>query len=156
MTVGRDLGAQLIAEVNQARAELLAAIDRFSEEQMTAPALDGWTAKDHLAHIAAWDELRFYEISRVARGDRGAFTDITGQQVEAFNSWTFGLRRDWPLAQVMRELGYARSRVLQAIAACPDSHLPEAAEGRGRIRRAAGHDREHAGYISEWRQREGT
>ncbi len=150
-----DLRSQLFSEVQEARSQLLAAIDGLSEEQMVAQALDGWSAKDHLAHIAAWDELRFHEINRVARGDRPAFADITPLQVDAFNSWTIDLRREFSTAQVLRELELTRSRVLEAVGACPDSRLGEAAEGRGRIRRAAAHDLEHAALIREWRQREG-
>jgi hypothetical protein len=40
-----------------ARDALLAAIHGLSDAQMTEPSLDGWSVKDHLAHLALWDDV---------------------------------------------------------------------------------------------------
>ena len=48
----------LLRHYRQMRTELLAAIDGLSDEALVEPSLDGWSVKDHLAHIAHWDEIR--------------------------------------------------------------------------------------------------
>lgn len=157
-TVRKAVGLrdELLAELEGARRELLAAADGLGGAQITRPMTEGgWSVKDTLAHVSSWDELRCFEVARVARGDEPLYA---GLQEEDFASWNAGLmsvRRDLPLHQVLRELSYAREHVLAVISAVPDEHLPDVAPGRVRIRRAAAHDREHAEAIREWRKREG-
>lgn len=43
----------LLQHYRQMREELLSAIDGLSDELMTEPSLDGWSVKDHLAHLRA-------------------------------------------------------------------------------------------------------
>ncbi len=49
---------ELLRRYRDSRAKLLAAIDGLTDEQMSDPSLDGWAVKDHLAHMALWDDLR--------------------------------------------------------------------------------------------------
>ena len=58
----------LLQHYRQMREELLAAIDGLSDALMTERSLDGWSVKDHLAHLALWDDLRAAEVpaSRLA------------------------------------------------------------------------------------------
>ena len=148
---------QLLLEMKTARARVLDAVAGLTEEEITRPEIDGWSVKDHLAHLAAWDELRYYEISRVSQGYAPAFLGLTNEQVEAFNEIAHALRRGFSPAQVLWELESARSRVLKAIADCPEERLQDlAAEDVPlRARGAIHHDSEHADYIREWRREEG-
>ena len=50
------------------RAELLGAVDGLGDEVMVEPSLDGWSIKDHLLHLALWDEIRVQEIDRISAG----------------------------------------------------------------------------------------
>lgn len=46
----------LLSEIEQTWTALLAAINRLTEAQLTIPQdAQGWTAKDHLVHLAAWE-----------------------------------------------------------------------------------------------------
>lgn len=45
----------LLAETAAARGELEAFVAGLPAERLLVPGPDGWTMKDHLAHIAAWD-----------------------------------------------------------------------------------------------------
>jgi len=42
----------LLQHYRQTREGLMSAIDGLSDEQMSEPSLDGWSVKDHLAHLA--------------------------------------------------------------------------------------------------------
>jgi len=48
----------LVAHYRRMREGLLAAIDGLSDEQMAERTLDGWSVKDHIAHLAFWDDIR--------------------------------------------------------------------------------------------------
>ena len=58
----------LLAHFHQMRAALLAAIEGLNDAQMVEPSLDGWSVKDHLAHLALWDDLRASEVERISAG----------------------------------------------------------------------------------------
>jgi hypothetical protein len=48
--------AELLAEIERTWMPLTTAIDRLTEAQLTIPQdAQGWTAKDHLIHLAAWE-----------------------------------------------------------------------------------------------------
>jgi hypothetical protein len=44
--------AALLDHYRGMRKEMLGAIDGLSDALMTEPSIDGWSVKDHLAHIA--------------------------------------------------------------------------------------------------------
>jgi Protein of unknown function (DUF1706) len=50
-----DSAAELVERVRAARASLESAIAGLSEAQLTQLGPQGWSVKDHLAHIAAWE-----------------------------------------------------------------------------------------------------
>ena len=144
---------QLITELEHSRAELLRAIGGLSEEQMTCPEINGWSVKDHLAHLTVWDEMRFFEISRIARGGEAGFP-VT-EEIDWLNEPTVVMRRKLSLKQVIIDLAYARDLVLQAVAICPEDRLdPTLYEDIG-IEGGVAHDRSHAETIVAWRQKEG-
>jgi hypothetical protein len=58
----------LLAHYRRSRAELLDAIAGLSEAQMTERTLDGWSVKDHLLHLALWDDVRAAEVVRISAG----------------------------------------------------------------------------------------
>jgi hypothetical protein len=52
----RHTKAELLSEINQAWTNLNTALDNLIPEQMTdIRDPEGWTVKDHLVHIAAWE-----------------------------------------------------------------------------------------------------
>ena len=46
---------ELLSNMNWARGELEALIASTPPELMIGPRKDGWSAKDHLYHLATWD-----------------------------------------------------------------------------------------------------
>lgn len=146
---------QLITELEHSRAELLRAIGGLSEEQMTRPAINGWSVKDHLTHLTVWDEMRFFEISRIARGGEASFKETPDEEGLAWiNEPTVVMRRRLSLAQVLADLSFARDLVLQAVALCPEERLDQGLYGEIGIGGGAAHDRSHAKTIADWRKKE--
>jgi len=135
-----------------ARAELVQAIDGLSEAKLTEPSLDGWSVKDHLAHLAQWHEVRYLDTLRLAAGKQSA-VNSTPEQDELFNQVTAGWRRPLSLEQVMWELATSRQRVLDAVEALGSEGLERALQKEWPLR--TGHESEHAGYIRLWRQSQG-
>ena len=88
----------LLEHYRQTRADMLTAIEGLSDEQLTEPSLDGWSVKDHLAHIALWDDIRAAEVTRISAGHDSAWR-MTDEQDESLNLMTHGLRQGLSAAQ---------------------------------------------------------
>jgi uncharacterized damage-inducible protein DinB len=145
--------AALLEYYRRTRADLLAAIDGLSDAEMTETSLDGWSVKDHLAHLALWDDLRADEVERISAGHESVWR-MTPAQDEAYNEMGYHLRRDLPLAQARWELDRSRRRLLDAITAATARGLDASLYGEAGLR--TGHEAEHAGWIQRWRRERGA
>ena len=142
----------LLRHYRQMREELLAAIDGLSDALMTERSLDGWSVKDHLAHLALWDDLRAAEVLRISTG-HAPVCRMTEEQVTVVNELAHALRRDLSLAQVRWELAASRQRVLDAIASATSRGLDPSLYGDAGLRST--HEAEHTGWIRRWRREKG-
>src|SRR2546423_8722145 len=111
MTEDRD---ELLQHYLQMRQDLLSAIEGLSDAQMSEPSIDGWSVKDHLAHLALWDDIRASEVLRISAGHESAWR-MTGGQDEAFNAMAHDLRVGLSVEQARWELAQSRQRLLDAI-----------------------------------------
>jgi hypothetical protein len=145
---------QLLLEMDNARDRVNDAIAGLSEEQMSQQDINDWSVKDHLTHITLWHELRFFELSRIARGGRAGFPETDETGVEHINEQFAANRRPLPLSQVLADLEFAREMVREALSNCPEDRLDlrfyEELGPHG-----AGHETSHAEMITTWRKREG-
>lgn len=142
----------LLEHYGRTREGLLAAIDGLSDALMTETSLDGWSIKDHLAHLALWDDLRAAEVVRISAGHDSAWR-MTDEQDDAYNTMGYDLRRSLPLAQVRWELATSRQRLLDAIASATARGLDASLYGEAGLRST--HEVEHAGWIKRWRDGRG-
>jgi uncharacterized damage-inducible protein DinB len=146
--------ADLREHYARVRAELLAAIEGLSEAQLTEESLDGWSVRDHLVHVAVWDEVRSLEIARISDGLVHAWSaSMTPAEVDEFNDLTVRLRKRWSGQETVAQLQWARHRVLEAIEAATERAFDESLYGESGLR--SEHDLEHAEHIRAWRQRKG-
>ena len=146
---GRD---QLLLELDTAHARVKEAIAGLTEEQMSQPELDGWSVKDHLTHLTLWHEMRFFEVSRIARGGHAGFPETDEAGIEHINQQFVANRRSLPTEQVLADLDFAREMVRQAVAAAPEDRLDlRFYEELGPT--GAGHETDHAEIIDSWRKR---
>ena len=53
---------ELLQHIDQDWTQLMTAIAALTVEQVITPNADGWTVKDHLAHLAHWEQwlLRYH------------------------------------------------------------------------------------------------
>jgi uncharacterized damage-inducible protein DinB len=142
----------LIEHYRQTRAELLSAIEGLRDEQMTEPSIDGWSVKDHLAHITLWDEIRAHEVERISAGYEAAWR-MRGEQDGVYSELGYTLRHDLSLDQVKWELATSRQSLLDAIAATTPRGLDGSRYGEAGL--WSNHERQHAGWIKRWREEKG-
>jgi hypothetical protein len=145
--------AELLEHYTRVRADLMAAIEGLSEAQMTEPTLEGWSVQDHLAHLAAWDEVRSLEIARISAGGTRAWPLLPDDQIETFNQLTVGARRAWTLPEALVELAWTRQHVLDVIAVAAEPAFDESRYGESGLEST--HDLGHAAQIREWRVSKG-
>jgi uncharacterized damage-inducible protein DinB len=143
---------QLLQHYARMREEMLSAIAGLSDEQMTERSLDGWSVKDHLSHIALWDEVRAAEVARISAGHHSAFR-MSEEQDRLYNELGHDLRKALPLEQVRWELTTTRLALLEAIGAATPRGLDGSLYGEAGLR--SSHEGQHAGWIKRWRGERG-
>jgi|SRR5919106_5049393 uncharacterized damage-inducible protein DinB len=150
MTEDRD---GLLQHYRQTREELLAAIDGLSDELLSEPSLDGWSVKDHLAHLALWDDVRAGEVARISAGHASAWR-MSGAQDEAYNAMSHELRLGLSADQARWELATSRQKLLDAIAGATPRGLDLSLYGEAGLR--SGHEAQHTEWIKRWRGERGV
>jgi uncharacterized damage-inducible protein DinB len=139
---------ELLQHYRRTREGLMSAIDGLSDEQMSDPSLDGWSVKDHLAHLALWDDLRAMEVERISAGHESAWK-FSDAQDDAYNDVGHELRRGMSAAQAKWELERSRKRLLDAISEAKPRALDGSLYGSAGLR--SSHEVDHAGWIMRWR-----
>ena len=138
----------LLRHYRESRVRMLAAIDGLSDEQMSEQTIDGWAVKDHLAHLALWDDLRAAEVERISAGFESAWK-MTDKQDDDHNAMGYELRRSMTAAQAKWEMDRSRRRLLDAITAAKPEALDPTRYGAAGLR--SGHEDQHSGWIARWR-----
>ena len=141
----------LLEHYRAMRADLLAAVEGLDEARLTEPSLDGWSVKDHLAHLALWDDVRASEVERISAGHASAWR-MEGRDGE-LSQLGYDLRRGLSVAQVRWELAATHRRLLEAIAAASPAGLDGSRYGEAGLRST--HEAAHAGWIRRWRSERG-
>jgi hypothetical protein len=136
----------------QSRGELLAAIDGLSPEILEEPVLDGWSIKDHLAHVGHMDELRYFEVQRVINGLPVDWEPASAEQTDALNAIGVEARRHLTPDQVLKDIDLIRSLLLEAIQNAPEEALDGSHYGEFGLDGGAEHERSHAKTIQDWRK----
>lgn len=93
---------KLLASIRAERDLLEETLARLTPEQMLQPgASGGWTVKDVLAHISAWERRMIHWTGSHLRGE---LPDVPlPWDVERMNAETHARFKDKPLAEVMEE-----------------------------------------------------
>lgn len=145
-TTGASLTrSELLETIGREWDELRETIDGIDEEQLTEPGPDGWTIKDHLAHLAHWET---YLLAVLEGRDGRAELGLQPDQKAGEDEINAGLQqRDAPLslAEVRRLLDEAHARVVACLETLDEAdlqhHMPHI---RGNT---DGHIGEHRGWI---------
>ena len=142
----------LLRHYRQTREDLLSAIEGLSDALLTEPSLDGWSVKDHLTHIAAWDDIRASEVARISAGHESAWR-MTNEQDAAYNALAYDLRFSLSLDQVRWELETSRQRLLTAISSATARGLDDSLYGEAGLRTL--HEAVHTEWMARWREKRG-
>jgi len=143
----------LLQHYRKMREELLSAIDGLSDELMVELSLDGWSVKDHLAHLALWDDIRVSEVVRISAGHDSAWR-MTGDQDGIYSALGHDLRLALSLDQVRWGLATSRQRLLDAISSATVRGLDASLYGEAGLRSL--HEAVHTGWIKRWRGERGV
>lgn len=113
------LKPRLLALVAQGLAEQQAFIGHLSEAARAAiREFDAWSAKDHIAHNAAWKADAAREIAATARGQAYPVSSIT-----VFNPRVFAEQQHQPWDTILAGLEQADAALRAAIEECSEADL---------------------------------
>ena len=142
----------LLAHYRSMRAGLLSAVDGLNEDHLCDPSLDGWSVKDHLIHIALWDEIRAAEVQRISAGFESLWK-MSHEHETAFGPLTYELRRAATAAQALWELSSTHAALLAAISSATPRGLDASLYGEAGL--PSSHETMHALWIQRWRSERG-
>lgn len=117
--------AELLERMQRSRSALEKTLSGLSEEQLTRPGPEGWSIKDHLAHLTAW-ELGIVEL--LNHRPRFAAMQVEdavqqGKSEDEVNDLIYRRQAVLPLAQVMDEFQSTHRRMLQVLDILGDADL---------------------------------
>jgi uncharacterized protein (TIGR03083 family) len=142
--------AELLDRMRTARAELEQTLAGLDQAALTAPGPEGWSVKDHLAHLAAWGrqvlgsmdgrpshEVLGVEAEVYARGDYNEMNALVRAQNES---------RSTP--DVLAEFRRVHQTLVERVAALPEAEL--FGDDRGRLSNIESDSYEHDDEHREW------
>lgn len=141
--------AAVIQHYADMRYALLEAIGGLGPERLRERSLDGWSVKDHLFHIAAWDNLRAGEVRRISAGFASAWR-MDDEQDAAFNRLIHELHEALDVEQALWELGDSHERLIEAIREAPERGLDGSLYGEAGL--MSHHEALHTEWIEHWRR----
>lgn len=156
--------AELLERIGWSRAALEGAIDRLSETQLTAPRdQQGWSVKDHLAHLAAWERSLAYLLRGRPRHeglgvDEAAYLE---DDEDGLNAVIHEHNQARPLPEVLVAFRQSHEQVLDALAGLTDADLlktyshylpdePGQDSGEPILKRIVGNTEEHYAEHRRW------
>ena len=121
----RHSKAELLARINDSRAALELLVNRLDEDRAVAPGADGWSVKDHLAHVAVWERslLALLEGRPRHEGmglDRATYEDGDS---DAINAALYARHHDRPLSEVLADFRATHERLLSVLSGMSDEDL---------------------------------
>lgn len=116
----------LLDEIERAWLDLNQYLSRLTEEQMTAPVdANGWSVKDHLIHLTAWERSMAYMLRGKPRHrgigvDEGLYLSGTDDDI---NAEVYRRMHDLPLEEALAQFRYAHQDLLQELKPLTDDDL---------------------------------
>jgi len=114
----------LLAAITQARADLDAALDGLTADEMQAPGVVGeWSIKDLLAHLTVWQVHLLTCLFKAQRGQKPGKMKWSPAEIEAQNKKLYQEYLDRPLENVLADYRGINRQVLRVVAGLSDSDL---------------------------------
>jgi hypothetical protein len=108
----------LLARIRAEWSALLTVVEGLSAEQMATPDAGGWSPKDNLAHLAAWEQwlLRYHlggePAHQVLQLDEATFDTFDETSI---NALLYERNRDRSVGSILSELKDTNNRVLATL-----------------------------------------
>jgi len=117
--------ADLIEGINGAWSNLEVVIAGSSEEALTTPGGDGWSVKDHLAHIEGWERYLLALLERRSPSTAIGIDLATVRSTadDPLNELIIEPTKAQPLSQVLAGLQRTHEQLLAVVAALPEGDL---------------------------------
>lgn len=152
--------SELIALHEQERARTDALLVRIDPEQAAvAEVRAGWTVKDLLAHVAAWEAELVLGLAQIRRGGRPRYAALPDAEIDELNARWHMENRDRPLERVLADFHGVRGQTLRQIESFSEDDLTRARRypWLGDVSLAAwiasdsyDHEAEHRAEIEAW------
>src|SRR5258705_4324146 len=138
-------------DADQTFTELRGAIEGLSDDEMRLVWLVSWVVREILIQISGWHDEMIPALGRIGQG-RAGYPEGTYDDFDAWNARFVDRKAGVKPADVVTELEASHRAFI-----APPAQLPEALFAPGRAARdpfdgaGAGHYREHAAQIRQWR-----
>lgn len=120
--------SELLERMGRSRAALEALIESVPDAMLTVPGPDGWSIKDHLAHLATWEAGIVALLDRQPRyqamGLEAAW--VRGRDFTAINAAIDERNKQFSLADVRSMLTQVHDSLLATLALLTDEDLQRA------------------------------
>jgi uncharacterized protein DUF1706 len=142
----------MLRETDEAFAELHQAIEGLSDEAMSRAWLGHWGVREILIHISGWHRAMIPALGRIAQGEP-PYAPGTYDDFDAWNARFVAEKTGVKAGDVLAELDASHRQFVAAAAAVPDARFAAAGDVRSLVDGSgAGHYREHAAQIRQWRE----
>jgi hypothetical protein len=131
MTVSETLPrnkAELESRITSSWSQLEQTIDSLTEEQLTEPRDPaGWSAKDHLAHLAAWERSMVYLLQNQPRHEGLGVEESVYLESEEddINAVIQQASKDLSLGEVLTLLRTTHEQLRELVSAMSDEDLQQ-------------------------------
>jgi hypothetical protein len=117
--------ALLLVDATKRRDDLQAMLAGMSREQLLWPGAYGWSAKDHVAHLAEWERLLFGWYDAGARGENPPVPaeGYSWATIDALNQVIYERHRDDQLEHVLADWNDTSRRLLALTQATSEADL---------------------------------
>ena len=130
--------AELLTSIDQAWTMLEETIRSLDTDRMTIPGLEGWSIKDHLAHITTWERIlliahlqshSFAEAANMDESTSKATEQMTAEQ--GLNDFFYQRDKETSLAMVLENFRETHQQLRAELAKIDfmDNHLVQVIMG---------------------------
>ena len=109
----------LLAEIDQVRTDMGKVVQEVDTKLMIYP---GWTIKEMIAHITAWEIVIHKAFQAYIAGDPPYF--LREQDFDIFNEDAVAIRASWSMEQVLKEWKDVRENLKKTIQKLKETDLP--------------------------------
>jgi len=124
-TPGEHDRSSVIEAIQRHRAELEATIAPLNDEQLEASPAGGWSIKDHLAHITAWEMSVVALLTSTPRHEGLGVDKATyeNHDVDAVNHTIFRQNHHRPVHDVLTDFRAAHQQLMAVLNSLSDDDL---------------------------------